>query len=109
MDTIIRENDWLARGVSDFGWGNGYVIIPEDHPMYGVHYDEIPVDVHGGLTFSESVKDMDIENWPQIEGIKGGWVVGFDTCHYGDTESRWTKERVQKETDRLGKQLEKLG
>ena len=30
------------------GWGNGYVLIPRGHPWYGVDYDQISCDVHGG-------------------------------------------------------------
>lgn len=31
-----------------------YFGIPKDHPMAGKKYNEIPLDVHGGLTFSKS-------------------------------------------------------
>ena len=51
MKTFLRENTWLTRGITDFGWGNGYVLIPQGHPLHGKHYDEIDVDVHCGLTF----------------------------------------------------------
>jgi hypothetical protein len=36
----------------------------------GIDYDNIPVHVHGGLTFCE--KDGD------------NWVIGFDCAHSGD-------------------------
>jgi len=32
---------------------NGYVALPKGHPCYGKGYDNIDVEVHGGLTFSE--------------------------------------------------------
>lgn len=76
------------------GWGNGYVHLPPEHPFHGVHYDEIPVDVHGGLTYSEN------EN--------GSWVIGFDTRHHGDTLEKWPMEKVEAETIRLRDQLERL-
>lgn len=60
--TFIRENTWLQRGFINCGWGNGYVLIPEGHPLHGEHYDKIDVDVNGGLTFSELVDDDMIEN-----------------------------------------------
>ena len=58
MKSFIKENTWLTRGIIDFGWGNGYVIIPKDHPLNGKNYDEIhdlmpKLDVNGGLTFSK--------------------------------------------------------
>lgn len=50
------------------GMFNGYVRLPEDHPGRHGTYDQIDVDVHGGLTYGP---DPD------------GWV-GFDTGHFGD-------------------------
>lgn len=50
---------------------NGYVKIPEDHPFYNEDYDNIPVTVHGGLTYADKHDD-------------GSFWVGFDCAHYGD-------------------------
>jgi hypothetical protein len=50
----------------------GYVHIPEEHPWYAESYDDIGVDVHGGLTFSARCE------------TSGGWMVGFDCAHFGD-------------------------
>lgn len=86
------------------GWGNGYVIIPEGHKLNGVHYDNIDVDVHYGLTFSEPAKSLD---WAEIsDEDSGGWIVGFDTLHYGDDINKWPMEAVEAETERLKEQLE---
>jgi hypothetical protein len=91
------------------GWGNGYVIIPKDHPFYGKNYDEIDnlmpdLDVHGGLTLSHPTDDLD---WPELpKNSKGTWIVGFDTAHIYDTPEEWTKEAVIKETIKLKEQLE---
>src|ERR1041385_7325070 len=42
MKVIIRENTWTPRGgFMDFGWGNGYVLIPKGHPLHGKEYDNI--------------------------------------------------------------------
>jgi len=104
MKTFVKENTWLP-GMSH-GWGNGYVVIPKGHPYHGKHYDEIPVEVHGGLTFAEPAKELD---WKELgEKDKEGWVVGFDTAHYGDSLSSWPKVEVAKETRRLAKQLKNL-
>ena len=101
METFVKENTWL-NGM-EHGWGNGYVIIPKGHKLHGKHYDDIDVDVHGDLTFSKSAKELD---WPEIpENLKDGWVVGFDTAHYADTQSRWPKSAVQTEVERLKEQL----
>lgn len=88
------------------GWGNGYVGVPEGHPAYGKHYDEMydKIDVHGGLTFSEHYDD--VKDFPK--SMRGMWIFGFDTCHYGDTPQKWTIEAVQAETERLRDQLENM-
>jgi hypothetical protein len=96
----------MSLSLVEGGWGNGYVILPEGHKYHGVHYDSILVDVHYGLTFSELVTDTLIDKWPELtEADKGGWIVGFDTLHYGDTSEKWPKEAVQAEADNLMSQL----
>jgi hypothetical protein len=104
--SFIKENTWLPG--MKHGWGNGYVVIPNGHPMYGKHYGEVPVDVHGGLTFSESVNSV-IGNFPELtEEMKDGWVFGFDTSHYNDSMERWPKEAVERETENLKSQFVEL-
>ena len=63
MKTFIVENTWLPRNSShfDFGWGNGYVLIPIGHPLHGKNYDDINVNVHGGLIFSGLVNITMVE------------------------------------------------
>lgn len=51
---------------------NGYVKIPQGHKYFGVDYNDIPVTVHGGLTYCRLADD-------QVN-----WIVGFDTAHYMD-------------------------
>ena len=54
-----------------------YAGIPENHPLAGHHYDDLPVQAHGGLTFgSKGEKD---EAWPV-----GFWWYGWDYGHKGD-------------------------
>jgi hypothetical protein len=55
---------------------NGYVAIPKGHKMHGQHYDNVGVEVHGGLTYTELDKET------------GEWVVGFDCAHAGDFSPR---------------------
>jgi len=35
-------------------WFTAYIGVPEDHIAADLAYDDVPVDVHGGLTFSDS-------------------------------------------------------
>ena len=53
----------------------GYVGIPKGHKLYEVHYDDIPVDCHGELTYSD---------FSDILGQGDLWWIGFDCAHYND-------------------------
>lgn len=89
---------------------NGYVKVPKDHPDYGKSYEDVDVDVHGGLTYSD----------------EKGSFFGFDTQHSGDvwsaedvpllfhldpslTKKNWTIDLVVEETNNLAKQLAERG
>lgn len=101
MRTILREITWV--GSMETGWGNGYVVLPKGHKYHGKHYDDIDVDIHGGLTFSEEVNEEILEHWGSLltkEDI-GCWIIGFDCAHYGDNLITCPKEYVQAEADRL--------
>lgn len=56
----------------------GYIKVPKDHVCYGKGYDDIEIDVHGGLTYSE----IDQENHNYLPP-EGHWI-GFDCVHAGD-------------------------
>lgn len=55
-----------------------YVNIPAGHPYYFKHYDDIDIDVHGGLTYSENF--LYIDKNTKIEGF----FIGWDYAHWGD-------------------------
>lgn len=93
---------WLSRIVT--GWGNGYVVIPKGHPAHGKDYDDINIQVHGGLTFS-SLAD-EIMDWEEITKKDSGcWVIGFDCAHYQDTPENCPRSYVQSQNRKLVKQL----
>lgn len=58
--------EWATVRAPLWGAVNGYVRVPEGHPWHGLDYDDIDVEVHGGLTYSD-----------------GEWI-GFDTLHGWD-------------------------
>jgi hypothetical protein len=67
----------------------GYVGVPPGHPYYGRDYDDVDVDVHGGLTYGRPCQ----EGHPEGEGVchipepgrpKDVWWLGFDCAHAGD-------------------------
>lgn len=103
MKAFVKQIQHLAHG----GYGNGYVVLPPEHPYHGIDYDDIPVHVHGGLTFGEYADNL---NWQELdESDKGGWVIGFDTAHIGDDLEKWPdKQSVLKETAELKDQLEQV-
>jgi hypothetical protein len=57
----------------------GYVGVPENHPWYEKHQDEVDVQVHGGLTYGAHCQDVICHSKPQKT-----WWLGFDCCHMGD-------------------------
>src|SRR5215471_6519673 len=97
MKTVLMENSWLRRGAfpgMDYGWGNGYVILPPGHPLFGQSYDFAGhfVDAHGGLTYANMISENHLEAWGLDPSLVGHWAFGFDTAHYGDNLHRWPKE-----------------
>ncbi len=66
----------------------GYVGVGKDHEYYNVDYDTIDVDVHGGLTFSDSCQtgspEVVVRHIPQPGRSDDIWWLGFDCAHYGD-------------------------
>jgi hypothetical protein len=108
---FVKENTWLDRSYSKYGWGNGYVCVPKGHPAYGESYDSLyekfpDIEAHGGLTFADAALALD---WPEIPASeKDSWIFGFDTAHWQDDLDRWPKEAVERETQRLAQQLESL-
>jgi len=91
-ESFLRKkliNDSFAGGLMELGWGNGYVGLPKWHPWFNLHYDDIPVDIHGGLTYA----DFDDET--------GLWIIGFDTHHHQDNMTNCSFEYVKGETHSL--------
>jgi len=61
----------------------GYVAVTKDHPWFGKVYDEVEVDVHGGLTYSRACegKICHIVANGEDDNV---WWFGFDCAHYDD-------------------------
>jgi hypothetical protein len=55
----------------------GYVRVPPTHPDHGKDYNDVDVDVHGGLTYAQIEPCSD-----HLDGI--GYWFGFDCAHSGD-------------------------
>ena len=84
-----------------FGWGNGYVVIGKEHPLFGEQYAD-DIYPHGGVTYSQEIHNIEVGGTM----VKHGWIFGFDTAHANDTLANCPKEYVIDETKKFAKQLE---
>jgi len=114
------RTDFIHAGFSCFTLRNnlgawcGYVGVPRDHKYYGVRYNDIDVDVHGGLTYS-SLCSGAICHVPEPGMPDDVWWFGFDTAHlmdrlphreaYFNSGTYRTLEYTQEETRKLADQL----
>ena len=66
----------------------GYVGVERTHPAYGKHYDNVDVDIHGGLTFAAACSHGDeatsICHVPAPGTTDDIWWLGFDCAHAFD-------------------------
>lgn len=61
----------------------GYVGVPSTHSAHGKDYDDVNVDVHGGLTYADKCRGH-ICHVPEPGMPDDVWWLGFDTAHSGD-------------------------
>jgi hypothetical protein len=68
-----------------FGHLCGYVRVPDKHELQASDYNEIRVDVHGGLTYGGCP-----------DGYQGYWL-GFDYHHFPDLapHCKWDMESLE--------------
>jgi len=72
----------------NMGFLRGYLRLPPSNRFHGKGYDEIDVDVHGGLTFFHHSLNIDMNRWDENTG---GWWIGFDCGHFMDTIPNYKK------------------
>lgn len=53
-----------------------YLGVTKNHPMAGIHYDDLPIKCHGGLTYSDYGNNHPL---PSTH-----YWFGWDYGHYGD-------------------------
>lgn len=81
--------EWQAHGFTCLASRNrmgawcGYVAVPPGHPWHGKHYDAVPAEVHGGLTYAEACNGL-ICHEPAPGESDDVWWLGFDCAHSGD-------------------------
>lgn len=74
---IIEGYEWEVTH-NTMGSRCGYVRLPKGHPWFGMPTFNMPVECHGGCTFSEP-------DTPCTKtGEDDGWWIGFDCAHSCD-------------------------
>jgi hypothetical protein len=121
--------EWRYKGLpclmvrTDMGSLCGYVALPSEHPLFEKNYDDIGVNVHGGLTYASHCQGA-ICHVPQNGEPDNVWWLGFDCAHGGDFIPKFNKyevlgirnfpgkyrdtQYVKKEVERLADQLVKF-
>jgi hypothetical protein len=61
----------------------GYAAVPPGHPLHGKGYEEVDIEVHGGLTYANACQGP-ICHVPKPGEPDDVWWFGFDCCHAGD-------------------------
>lgn len=74
----------------------GYVGVAEGHRYFEKGYDDVPTEVHGGLTFSEFCADTKDESHGICHVPDDGephrvWWLGFDCAHLGDLSPKYER------------------
>ena len=84
-----------------------YLFLSKGHKFYGLGYDDIDINVHGGLTFSED----DLVFNPLVTDC---WIIGWDYAHCGDYSGyyedgkdwkKWTSTEILEEVKNAIKQI----
>jgi len=104
----------------------GYVAVPPGHPAHGAGYDDVAVDVHGGLTYAgdcDGDEGVGICHVPRPGEPADVYWLGFDCGHAFDIcpalEARYrdlaTRDQVYRdlayvtaETESLAEQLAEM-
>ena len=71
------------RRGDELGHWCGYVGVPREHPAYGKSYNDVDVEVHGGLTYAAKCEG-EICHVPAPGMPDDVWWLGFDCAHAGD-------------------------
>lgn len=94
-----------------------YIKIPENHCVYNYeNYNDVPLDVHGGLTFMDDYLHVGETSKDIVEGK----FIGWDYAHAGDyagyyednpiweDEKKWTTQEIFEEVKEACYQLKQL-
>lgn len=98
-----------------------YICIDLESKFFKKHYDKIPIEVHGGLTFSNNKLNNILEYFDKykcdtLQAFKRDWIIGWDYAHYGDysgyfpdlRSKKWTTQEIKKDIEYAINQLIRL-
>ena len=77
--------EYLIKSLGRFP--TAYVCLTENDMDFGKFYDDIDIECHGGLTYSEpkvSFLDWSDKYKCMVLQSINGWVIGWDYGHHGD-------------------------
>lgn len=83
--------EWRHKGVPCLMVRNlsgvwcGYAAITKDHPAFGKGYDDVNVNVHGGLSYASKCIGH-ICHIPKLGEDGDVWWLGFDCAHFRDLQ-----------------------
>lgn len=108
---MIAQGEYKNYNYYVFNMGThptAYVEVPKGHKYYGLQYNDIDIDVHGCLTYSQY-------HLPR-QNNGDTWVIGWDYAHFGDympipgdvigiDTHIWTTEEIVRECKSVIEQL----
>lgn len=105
MDCLIVENG--------MGFLCGYVAVTEGHPAFQKDYNDVDVNVHGGLTYADFCQENGkICHVPLPGRPHKVWWLGFDCAHGWDIPrlggTLKDETYVKAECESLAKQLKEM-
>jgi hypothetical protein len=127
VDIVNKEGDFeewvdpysnylcrISRMLQFQTW-NGYVRIPHTHPCFAQDYDDVDVNVHGGLSYGHYQFPNHGHDYSE-ETDKNYYWFGFDTAHAWDRQPRiiihfpspWGKNDVYRDKDYIIKEVTSL-
>lgn len=90
---FIKQN-----GMGEHKWRCAYVVVPKENKLYEREYNELSLDVHGGVTFSEYGDVFSGRTDGELKTLKDDdWVLGIDFAHGGDSMDIWDLDAVEEE------------
>lgn len=97
----------LVRNPATLFWC-GYVGVPKGHKFYEKEYDDLDIDVHGGLTYSNKC-NAPICHFVPDDKLDDLWWFGFDCGHAFDlAPMRPTRFDTYRDEDYVIKEVKRL-